>query len=203
VIGRLRGTLAEKRPPQLLLDVAGVGYEVEAPMSTFGALPATGEAVTLLTHMVVREDAQLLYGFATEGERALFRSLIRISGVGAKLALTILSGISAAEFERSVREEDTSTLTRLPGVGKKTAQRLVVEMHDRLGEWSAGPETALPTAAAPAEGEPAGDAVREAVGALVALGYKPQEASRLVNAVDSEGLASEDIIRAALREAVR
>lgn len=203
MIGRLRGTLAEKRPPQLLVDVAGVGYEVEAPMSTFTALPATGEAVTLLTHLLVREDAQLLYGFATEGERALFRSLIRISGVGAKLALTILSGISAAEFERSVREEDTSTLTRLPGVGKKTAQRLVVEMHDRLGEWSAGPETALPTAVASAEGEPAGDAVREAVGALVALGYKPQEASRLVNAVDSDGLASEDIIRAALREAVR
>lgn len=200
MIGRLRGTVAEKRPPQLLVDVGGVGYELEAPMSTFAALPAVGEEVTLRTHLAVREDAHLLYGFATESERALFRTLIRISGVGAKLALTILSGISAAEFERSVREEDTTTLTRLPGVGKKTAQRLVVEMRDRLGEWEAPPAPAAVEAGAE---PPAADPVKEAVGALVALGYKAQEASRFVNSVESDGKSSEEIIRAALREAVR
>jgi Holliday junction DNA helicase RuvA len=200
LIGRLRGTLAAKQPPLLLVDVAGVGYEVEAPMSTFYQLPATGEAVTLHTHLVVREDAHLLYGFASERERALFRSLIKVNGVGAKLALTILSGVSAEEFVRCVQENDTAALTRLPGVGKKTAERLAVEMRDRLEDWQGG----AAAAAAPVQsGPPVQDAVRDAVSALIALGYKPPEASRLVSGVESDGLSSEELIRAALQQAVR
>lgn len=200
MIGRLRGTLAAKQPPLLLVDVAGVGYEVEAPMSTFYQLPATGTEVMLHTHLVVREDAHLLYGFASERERTLFRSLIRVNGVGAKLALTILSGVSADEFVRCVQESDTRALTRLPGVGKKTAERLAVEMRDRLDDWQGG--SVAPTAvSAPEDG--AQDAVRDAVSALIALGYKPPEASRLVSAVQSEGLSSEELIRAALQQAVK
>ena len=199
MIGRLRGILLEKTPPFLLLDVQGVGYEVEAPMSTFYQLPATGEEVTLHTHLIVREDAQLLCGFASESERRLFRSLIRVNGVGAKLALAILSGMSADEFAAAVQDEDTARLTRLPGVGKKTAERLIVEMRDRLADWQAGP------APAPA-GEPAsaatGDPVKEAITALVALGYRPAEASRMVEKVDSAGLGSEDIIREALKASI-
>ncbi len=199
MIGRLKGILLEKTPPFLLLDVQGVGYEVEAPMSTFYQLPASGEEVTLYTHLIVREDAQLLCGFASESERRLFRSLIRVNGVGAKLALAILSGMSADEFAAAVQDEDTARLTRLPGVGKKTAERLIVEMRDRLADWQAGP------APAPA-GEPAsaaaGDPVKEAITALVALGYRPAEASRMVEKVDSAGLGSEDIIREALKASI-
>ncbi|HFA59345.1 MAG TPA: Holliday junction branch migration protein RuvA [Rhodospirillales bacterium] len=197
MIGRLRGILLEKSPPFLLLDVQGVGYEVEAPMSTFYQLPATGEEVMLHTHLIVREDAQLLCGFASESERRLFRSLIRVNGVGAKLALAILSGMSADEFAAAVQDEDAVRLTRLPGVGKKTAERLIVEMRDRLADWQTG--------AAPApEGAPvavaaASDPVREAITALVSLGYRPAEASRMVEKVDSDGLGSEDIIREALK----
>lgn len=200
MIGRLRGILAEKHPPQLLLDVQGVGYEVEAPMSTFYQLPGVGEVVTLYTQLVVREDAHLLFGFATLGERSLFRSLTKVNGVGAKLALTILSGISANDFARCVQDGDTAALTRLPGVGKKTAERLVVEMRDRLDDWQ--PVPVLPTAQ-PAPVVPSGSqALRDAISALVALGYKPQEASRLVNGLD-EDLSSEDLIRAALKRAVK
>ncbi|MGE0080142.1 MAG: Holliday junction branch migration protein RuvA [Thiohalomonadaceae bacterium] len=200
MIGRLRGILAEKHPPQLLLDVQGVGYEVEAPMSTFYQLPGVGEVVTLYTQLVVREDAHLLFGFATLGERSLFRSLMKVNGVGAKLALTILSGISANDFARCVQDGDTAALTRLPGVGKKTAERLVVEMRDRLDDWQ--PVPVLPTAQ-PAPVAPSGSqALRDAISALVALGYKPQEASRLVNGLD-EDLSSEDLIRAALKRAVK
>lgn len=199
MIGRLRGILLEKTPPFLLLEVQGVGYEVEAPMSTFYQLPAQGEEVMLYTHLIVREDAQLLCGFASESERRLFRSLIRVNGVGAKLALAILSGMSADEFAAAVQDEDTARLTRLPGVGKKTAERLIVEMRDRLADWQAAP------AAAPA-GEPApvaaGDPVKEALTALVALGYRPAEASRMVEKVDSTGLGSEDIIREALKASI-
>ncbi len=197
MIGRLRGILLEKSPPFLLLDVQGVGYEVEAPMSTFYQLPATGEEVMLHTHLIVREDAQLLCGFASESERRLFRSLIRVNGVGAKLALAILSGMSADEFAAAVQDEDAVRLTRLPGVGKKTAERLIVEMRDRLADWQTG--------AAPApEGAPvavaaASDPVREAITALVSLGYRPAEASRMVEKVDSDELGSEDIIREALK----
>ncbi len=193
MIGRLRGVLLEKRAPWLLLDVHGVGYELEAPMTTFYELPELGQQVELFTHLVVREDAQLLYGFARESERAVFRLLIRISGVGAKLALSILSGMSADELARCVQAGDTAPLVKLPGIGKKTAERLIVEMRDKL-PGSAG--TGL--CAAPGRPMP-GDAVSDAVSALVALGYKPQEASRLVGAVDSAGLGSEEIVRAALK----
>lgn len=198
MIGRLRGILLGKSPPILLLDVHGVGYEVEAPMSTFYQLPATGEELTLHTHLIVREDAQILCGFATEAERRLFRALIRVNGVGAKLALAILSGMNADEFARCIGDNDTASLIRLPGVGKKTAERLVIEMRDRLADWQGG-EAAAPAGTAPAAGP---DPVREAVSALIALGYRPPEASRLVQQVDSTGLSSEDIIRDALKASI-
>jgi Holliday junction DNA helicase RuvA len=197
VIGRLQGTLLEKRPPNLLLDVGGVGYELQAPLSTFYALPAEGAEVTLLTHLAVRDDAHVLYGFASVAERSLFRHLIRVNGVGAKLALTILSGVSADAFVRCVRQSDAATLTRLPGIGKKTAERLVMEMRDRLdGEVWAPP--AGPGAAAPADA-----ALRDAVSALVSLGFKPQEASRMAEAVEGSNLSSEQIIRLALQRTTR
>lgn len=200
MIGRLTGILLEKQPPQLLVDVNGVGYEVDAPMSTFYQLPAVGEKVTLHTHLIVREDAHLLCGFATTQERQLFRHLIKISSVGAKLALTILSGISASEFARSVQQKDAAALTRLPGVGKKTAERLIIEMRDRLDDL---PVTLEPESEPPAaDGHQTGTAERDALSALVALGYKPQEASRLLQHVATEGLGSEDIIRLALKAAV-
>lgn len=201
MIGRLRGILAEKQPPLLLIDIGGVGYEVEAPMSTFYQLPETGATVTLHTHLVVREDAHLLFGFASEGERRLFRTLIKVNGVGAKLALTILSGIAADDFARCVQENDTAALIRLPGVGKKTAERLIVEMRDRLADWEGA--VTFP-GATPVEAVRTGsDELRDAISALVSLGYKPPEASRLVSKVESEGLSSEDIIRAALKQAVK
>jgi Holliday junction DNA helicase RuvA len=199
MIGRLKGILISKTPPHLLVDVQGVGYEVEAPMSTFYQLPAVDSEVILHTHLIVREDAHILCGFATDSERRLFRSLIRITGVGAKLALAILSGMSADEFARCVQDNDVASLTRLPGVGKKTAERLIIEMRDRLADWQAGETAALPETAAPRV--PA-DAGREAVSALIALGYRPQEASRMVQSVDSEGLSSEDIIREALKASI-
>ena len=199
MIGRLKGILISKSPPHLLVDVQGVGYEVEAPMSTFYQLPAVESEVTLHTHLIVREDAHILCGFATDSERRLFRSLIRITGVGAKLALAILSGMSADEFARCVQDNDVASLTRLPGVGKKTAERLIIEMRDRLADWQVGETAALPDAAAP---HMPADAGREAVSALIALGYRPQEASRMVQSVDSEGLNSEAIIREALKASI-
>lgn len=199
MIGRLTGTLLEKHPPTLLVDVGGVGYEVDAPMSTFYQLPGLGERVTLHTHLAVREDAHQLFGFATAAERRLFRALIKVSGVGPRLALTILSGISAEDFARCVQEEDAARLTKLPGVGKKTAERLVIEMRDRLEE---APPT-LPGGPQAAAGAGGGDPVRDAVDALVALGYKPQEASRMVRGVDTRERSSEEIIRTALQGAVR
>lgn len=199
MIGRLTGVLSAKQPPSLLLDVNGVGYEVDAPMSTFYKLPDVGQKAALLIHTHVREDALQLYGFATEAERVLFRSLIKVSGVGARLALTILSGIEVNAFIRCVQLEDTTALTRLPGVGKKTAQRLVVEMKDKLEQTPVEPRPA----GAPAGGE--ATAVEEAVTALIALGYKPPEASRMVRAV--QGMAgangtAEEIIRLALKSAL-
>lgn len=199
MIGRLKGILVSKAPPFLLVDVQGVGYEVEAPMSTFYQLPAVDSEVTLHTHLIVREDAQILCGFATESERHLFRSLIRITGVGAKLALAILSGMSADEFARCVQDNDAASLTRLPGVGKKTAERLIIEMRDRLADWEGAETATIPDAAASPAAPAAG---REAVSALIALGYRPQEASRMVQLVDSEGLSSEDIIREALKASI-
>jgi len=194
MIGFLRGRLAAKQPPQLLIDVGGVGYEVEAPMSTFYSLPETGSEVELLTHLVVRDDAHILFGFLTAGERRLFRSLIKVSGVGAKMALGVLSGISASEFAQCVRDSDTTRLTKLPGIGKKTAERLVVEMRDRV-DMSDGNGASLPGGRMPASASPPD----EAFDALVALGYKPKEATRMVAAVDHKDLNSEEIIRQALR----
>ncbi len=201
MIGRLRGQVVWKQAPQLLIDVNGVGYEVEATMSTFYMLPLENNEITLYTHLVVREDAQLLYGFASEAERAMFRGLIRINGVGAKLALTILSGMSINDFACCIREGDSVTLTRLPGVGKKTAERLIIEMRDRLDKLmigGVGVAAVEPIGAAPQRK----DALGDAVSALVALGYKAAEASRMVRVVKAEGLSSEAIIRAALQATV-
>lgn len=200
MIGRLSGTLLEKQPPQLLLDVQGVGYELEAPMSTFYQLPATGESVTLHTHMVVREDAQLLYAFYSLSERQLFRDLIKINGVGPKLALTILSGVTAEEFTRCVMENDAKALTALPGVGKKTAERLIIELRDRLAKEAA---SVLPNAGNIAGLKKAANPISDAVSALISLGYKAQEASQMVRAVDAEDLSTEDIIKAALKGMVK
>ncbi|HEX7031029.1 MAG TPA: Holliday junction branch migration protein RuvA, partial [Gammaproteobacteria bacterium] len=183
MIGFLRGRIVAKQPPVLLLDVGGVGYEVEAPMSTFYELPDVGSDVTLHTHLVVREDAHLLFAFASESERWLFRQLIKVSGVGARVALTILSGASVEQFARAVQEGDAASLTRLPGIGKKTAERLVVEMKDRLAD-SAAASTGVPVKPGARSASP----VDEAFDALVALGYKPQEATRMIKGVESEGL---------------
>ncbi|MDT8384365.1 MAG: Holliday junction branch migration protein RuvA [Gammaproteobacteria bacterium] len=198
MIGRLHGTLIEKKPPQLLLDVGGVGYEISAPMTTFYELPETGNDITLHTHLAVREDAHVLYGFLREQDRMLFRSLIKVSGVGPKLALAILSGMSADQFAGCVQTGDSSSLTRLPGVGKKTAERLVVEMKDRLKDWQG---VTFATEAAGQPVMPANAAVKDAVSALVSLGYKPQEASRMVSQVEDAALSSEEMIRLALRAA--
>ncbi|NIP72883.1 MAG: Holliday junction branch migration protein RuvA [Gammaproteobacteria bacterium] len=203
MIGRLRGILAEKRAPQLLVDVQGVGYEVDAPMSTFYVLPEVGSEVTLHTHLVVREDSHALYGFATESERLLFRNLIRVSGVGAKLALTILSGITPEGFMGCVQHQDAAALVKLPGVGKKTAERLVMEMRDRLDDWQAA---AAPVTGAAASGLVEGETtpLEDAVSALIALGYKPQEASRMVRGVEGGAkLSSEEVIRLALQHTVK
>ncbi len=202
MIGRLHGVLVQKQAPALLLDINGVGYEVEAPMSTFYQLPALGDKVTLFTHLVVREDAHLLYGFATERERALFRTLIKVNGVGAKLALTILSGVSVDEFVRHVLSGDSSGLTRLPGVGKKTAERLVVEMRDRLQDWGTTDVSRAAPVLSIAGGQGDNDSIRDAISALVALGYKPPEASRMVSRIDTQGKVSEEIIRSALQAAI-
>ena len=199
MIGFLRGKLARKRPPLLYLDVGGVGYEISAPMTTFYRLPAEGEEIHLHTHLVVREDAHLLFGFATEAEQRLFRALIKVNNVGPKLALTILSGIEADEFAACVREGDSARLVHLPGIGKKTAERLVVEMRDRLKDWSLDRQPSPAAAPATAPGDP----VDEAIGALISLGYKPQEASRYVHAVAADGMDSEAIIRESLKASLR
>jgi len=197
VIGRIRGTLLQKQAPQLLIDVNGIGYEVSAPMSTFYNLPGLDDTIILHTHLVVREDAHTLYGFGTEKERAMFRALIKVNGVGAKLALTILSGISAEDFIVCIMDSNTTGLTRLPGVGKKTAERLIVEMKDKLKDWGT-PETDATTGMPATLLQPA-DAVADAVSALIALGYKPPEASKMVRIIDAKDLSSEEIIRQALQ----
>ena len=198
VIGRLRGTLAEKQPPHLLLDVNGVGYELEVPMTTLYRLPSVGEPVTLHTHQVVREDAHLLYGFFEKRERELFRELIRLNGVGPKLALALMSGLEVDELVRCVQAQDTAALTKVPGVGKKTAERLLVELKDRFKAWESMPAIAT-LVVEPRPGAAVSSAENDAVSALISLGYKPQEASRAVAAVKEDGLTSEDLIRRALR----
>ena len=201
MIGRLSGTLLHKRPAEIVVDVGGVGYELQVPMTTLFQLPAVGETVTLVTHHAVREDAHTLYGFANERERELFRRLIKVSGVGPKLALAVLSGMDSEHFARAVRAGDVSALVALPGVGKKTAERLLVEMRDRIAPgWVPGEAGASSTAAA----GPVSDKLADAQQALVALGYKPAEAARLVAAVDDERIGdSEELIRLALRSTVR
>lgn len=201
MIGFLRGVLREKQPPGLLVEVQGVGYEVEAPMTTFYDLPAVGEPVTLFTHLAVREDAHTLYGFSKQSDRRLFRTLIRVNGVGAKLALTILSGIEAGHFAACVQAGDTASLIKLPGVGKKTAERLVIEMRDRLADWDSF--AAFGPGSVPSIRADVANPVEEAVSALTALGYKPQDASRMVRAVDSKDLTTEEIIRAALQATIQ
>jgi Holliday junction DNA helicase RuvA len=198
VIGRLRGNLAEKQPPHIIIDINGLGYEVEVPMTTLYRLPSVGEPVTLHTHLVVREDAHLLYGFAEKRERELFRELIRLNGVGPKLALALMSGLEVDELVRCVQAQDTSVLVKIPGVGKKTAERLLVELKDRFKAWETVPVMSGLVMEARA-GAPATSAESDAVSALISLGYKPQEASRAVSAVKEDGLSSEDMIRRALK----
>ncbi|USH03479.1 Holliday junction branch migration protein RuvA [Grimontia kaedaensis] len=209
MIGRLRGILLEKQPPEILLEVNGVGYEVSMPMSCFYELPEVGEEAIIYTHFVVREDAQLLYGFNTTIERALFREVIKANGVGPKLGLAILSGMTATQFVDSVEREDVSTLVKIPGVGKKTAERLVIEMRDRLKNWHAF-DLFTPHADAAARRASSNETVvaasnapkDEAISALIALGYKAAQAEKVVKQVAVDGMKSEAIIRDALRSMV-
>ncbi len=201
MIGRIRGILADRLAPEILVDVGGVFYEVHVPMSTVYQLPAVGRDVSLHTHLVVREDAHLLYGFFTLQERQMFRSLIKVSGVGPKMALAILSGMAVDEFVRTIRVNDIAGLTRMPGIGRKTAERLIVEMKDRLSEWGSELQVSFPEA--PMTSGSGDRAIsQEAETALVALGYKPQEATRMIAGVlkaDSTITRSEELIRQALR----
>jgi len=198
MIARLAGILIHKQPPLMVIDVAGVGYEVEAPLSVFQDLPETGQAVVILTHLSIKDDSHTLYGFSNEAERTLFRQLLKISGIGAKLALTILSGASGEELARYVAERDSASLTRLPGIGKKTAERIIIELRDKLD--------LIPFARVAArDGGPAipAEAVSEAITALIALGYKPQESSSMARTVAEPGMTVEDIIRHALASTVK
>lgn len=195
MIGRLHGVLLRKEPPALLVDVGGVGYELEAPMTTFYELPPVGGAITLYTHLVVREDAHLLYGFVRESQRRLFRDLLKVNGVGPRVALAVLSGLSDVDFTRCVAEEDITRLTKVPGIGRKTAERLVIEMRDKLPK-----DMPIPPSSTAVGGPVAAvDPVSEAVSALVSLGYKPNEASRAVRGIAAKGLSAEEIIRQALK----
>lgn len=192
MIGSLTGTLASKQPPWLMLDVGGVGYELEAPMSTFYELPEVGSKLTLVTHLVVREDAQLLYGFVSNAERVLFRELLKVSGIGARIALAVLSSMSVSGFNRCVQHRDLASLVRIPGVGKKTAERLLVEMADRLGDAL---DDATDVHA------PSGQSASEAESALLALGYRQAEVTRMLSSLDTAGLSTEALIKEALRQA--
>ena len=202
MIGRLRGTLIEKQPPEILLEAGGVGYELQLPMTCFYELPPIGQEAVLHTHFVVREDAQLLYGFVNKRTRALFRELLKANGVGPKLALAILSGMSASQFVSAVEREEIGLLVKIPGVGKKTAERLVVEMKDRLKGWSEGalftPFTDAMTTL-PGDADKPSSVEDEAVSALLALGYKPQQASLVVSKIYKSDMTVEAVIREALR----
>jgi Holliday junction DNA helicase RuvA len=204
MIGRLRGILLEKQPPQVLLDVSGVGYEIQLPMSSFYPLPEIGQEAVIFTHFVVREDAQLLYGFADKHERAMFRELIKVNGVGPKLGLAILSGMSANQFVQCIHNDAVSSLIKLPGVGKKTAERLVVEMKDRLKNW-VGADLLTPEADKMAFENglentfSSSNAVEEAISALVALGYKPASAEKAIKQIQQPGMDCETLIRSSLK----
>ncbi len=207
MIGRLRGVLLEKQPPEVLLDVSGVGYEIQLPMSSFYSLPELGQEAIIHIHFVVREDAQLLYGFADKHERAMFRELIKVNGVGPKLALAILSGMSANQFVQCIHNDALSTLVKLPGVGKKTAERLIVEMKDRLKNWT-GADLLTPEADKMAFADDLGNtfangnAKEEAISALVALGYKPALAEKSIKQVYQDGMDCEALIRSSLKSMV-
>ena len=204
MIGRIRGILIQKQPPEVLVEVGGVGYDIQVPMTTLFRLPELGTEVSLVTHFVVREDAQLLYGFIDEQDRTLFRQLIKVNGVGPKLALTILSGMDSASFVRCVQRDDISSLVALPGVGKKTAERLLVEMRDKLKDWLARAGGEAGHAADDVVSGPITDIVADAEGALIALGYKPQIASKMVAAINDDSIGdSEELIRRALKSSVR
>jgi Holliday junction DNA helicase RuvA len=195
VIARLQGQLIEKQPPVLVVEIHGIGYELEAPMSTFYKV-TLGAPVTLFVHQVVREDANLLYGFASREERDMFRTLLKVNGVGPKMALAILSGMEADAFAACIRQNDVTTLTRIPGVGKKTAERLVIEMRDRVGDGSTGTSgMAGVTLAATPE--------RDAITALIALGYKAVEAERAIGKLGKDNASTEDLIRQALKGMVK
>lgn len=195
MIGFLRGKIALKSPPLIVLDVNGVGYEIEAPMTVFYDLPEVGAEITLQTHLAIREDAHNLFGFATESDKAMFKTLIKISGVGAKLALVILSGQSAEQFQTCIQNNDVTALVKLPGVGKKTAERLVMELRDKLPKLDDAPQLA--------NVGNFGNARAEAISALCSLGYKPLDASRMVSAIQPEGKSCEAIIRLALQSAAK
>ena len=195
MISLIRGVILEKQAPILIVDVQGIGYEINAPMSTFYQLPDLGHEVSLFTHFVVREDAQHLYGFYTQDERQLFRTLLKVNGVGPRLALTVLSSTSPNEFVRCVLNNDTESLVKLPGIGKKTAERLVIEMRDKLSEWS----PVMNKDTAPQQGG-RHQTLQDAIAALLSLGYKQQEANRVVTKIDDGAAASEELIRRALKE---
>ncbi|MDD9889327.1 MAG: Holliday junction branch migration protein RuvA [Gammaproteobacteria bacterium] len=200
MIGRIRGKLVEKNPPEILVDVGGITYELQVPMSTLYQLPEIGQELVLHTHFVVREDAQLLYGFYDSKDKAMFRALIRVNGVGPKMALGILSGMEADEFVRTVRNNDVTAMVNMPGIGKKTAERLIVEMRDRLAEWDAESEATISSSVS-------GDTTitKDAETALIGLGYKPQQAARAIAQVlkENPGIAdSEDLIRLSLKSMV-
>ena len=196
MIGSLRGRLSSKQAPQILIECSGVGYEVETPMSTFLDLPEPGTELFLYTHLLVREDAQILYGFSTEDERLMFRTLLKVNRVGAKLALGILSAMSTNDFRRCVELEDTTAMSKIPGIGKKTAERLIIEMRDRIDAATPGGGKSAPLTVE-------ASARNEAVDALVALGYKPKEVHSLIAKLDIEDKSAEDIIRLALKQAAQ
>lgn len=207
MIGRVRGILVEKTPGQALVECSGLGYEVDIPYTTFFHLPDAGQEVTLHTHFAVREDAQSLFGFASRLDRDLFRLLIKVNGVGPKLAVGILSGLDAEQFIRCVEARDVNALVKLPGVGKKTAERLLIDMADRIKQLEGQFALSVTGGGVPADAvqpvaEPVADARDEAESALIALGYKPQEAAKAVTRVAEEGMSSEDLIRLALRSMI-
>lgn len=199
MISYLKGTITLKKPPLLIVEINNIGYECHAPMSTFYQLPETGHEVFLHTHFAVREDAHTLYAFCQEQERSLFRSLIKVSNVGPKLALAILSGIEPDHFVRCIHEQDVNALTHIPGVGKKTAERLIIEMRDRLHDWGFEPiELDMLTSRSLED-----RMMQDAIGALIALGFKPQEASRLIGSVKTEYHSAEELIRLALQSTIK
>lgn len=201
MIGQIRGIILEKQAPQLLVDVQGIGYELDAPMSTIYQLPDVGQEVTLFTHFVVREDAHHLYGFYTRDERLLFRTLLKVNGVGPRLALTILSSTTPEEFVHCVLNNDSGSLVRLPGIGKKTAERLIIEMRDKLSGWGGVPAEGA-TLIKSENNNIRHQTLQDAISALITLGYKHQEANRMVTKIDDGAATSEELIRRALRESM-